>query len=540
MQDSSSSLPTFSTSTFYYLLGLSVFISCFGLFIPIMEVDASQYASMSLELWQSHSLLQLTDLGEAYLDKPPLLFWLAGLSIHILGNSSFAFKLPSFLFAWGSVYALYRFTIIYYQISIARLSALVYACSVTFLLFTNDIRTDTLMIALVVFAVWQLGEFLQENKVFSLFLATGFIALAMLAKGPIGLVVPCLAVGPNILLKRQWKSFIRWEIIFIPLILLLILSPMLIGLHQQWGMHGLSFFFWEQSFGRITGENVWENEASYFYFLHNIVWAVLPFTLFFLNSLVQVLVNWRKQVEYISFFGLLLPFLALSLSHYKLPHYIYVTVPFASILIAKSIHTWINETHKPFDLVAYWLQLTLITSLLIAPILIFFAFPASMLTYFTYLLGIIAILSAFYLLQFGKKAIILVSFGAFLLGAFIVNSHAYPALLKYQGSSEAAFYIKEHDIPQDQLYQRNIWWRGFHYYSGGNVPAFQKNSLASHNAYVLTNEDGYSSLISMHQTELLKRFDHFNVTRLSLDFLNPKTRKSKVQSLYLVKIYPSD
>ena len=249
MQDLSSSLPTFSTSTFYYLLGLSVFISCFGLFIPIMEVDASQYASMSLELWQSHSLLQLTDLGEAYLDKPPLLFWLAGLSIHILGNSSFAFKLPSFLFAWGSVYALYRFTILYYPISIARLSALVYACSVAFLLFTNDIRTDTLMIALVVFSVWQLGEFLQKNKVIALYLATGFIALAMLAKGPIGLVVPCLAFGPNILLKRQWKSFIRWEIIFIPLILLLILSPMLIGLHQQWGMHGLIFFFWEQSFG---------------------------------------------------------------------------------------------------------------------------------------------------------------------------------------------------------------------------------------------------------------------------------------------------
>jgi hypothetical protein len=44
----------------------------------------------------------------------------------------------------------------------------------------------------------------------------------------------------------------------------------------------------------------------------------------------------------------------------------------------------------------------------------------------------------------------------------------------------------------------------------------------------------------MHQTELLKRFDHFNVTRLSVDFLNPSTRKNKLQSLYLLKIYPSD
>ena len=62
-----------------------------------MEVDATQYASMSVELLQSKSYLQFTDLGKDYLDKPPLLFWLSALSIALFGNTTWAFKIPSFI-----------------------------------------------------------------------------------------------------------------------------------------------------------------------------------------------------------------------------------------------------------------------------------------------------------------------------------------------------------------------------------------------------------------------------------------------------------
>ncbi|MFT4969012.1 MAG: 4-amino-4-deoxy-L-arabinose transferase-like glycosyltransferase [Chitinophagales bacterium] len=536
MQDSPSSRAIFSASTFYLLLIVSFFISFLGLFIPIMEVDASQYASMSLELWQRNSLLQLTDLGEAYLDKPPLLFWLSGLSISLFGHSSFAFKLPSFLMAWFSVYGLYQFSKLYYKEEISRLAALVYACTVAFLLFTNDIRTDTLMISLVVLTVWQGSVFLKTNQIKALFLATVAVSFAMLAKGPIGLVVPLLAIGPQLLLKKEWKSLLRWEIILLPIIIFLVLSPMLIGLYQQWGFHGIQFFFWEQSFGRITGENVWENEATYFYFLHNIVWAVLPFTLFFILGIINTLSNWKSQKEYISFFGLVLPFIALSLSHYKLPHYIYVVVPFASILIAKAIYHWLENNIKYKDLGLYFIQFILIAAILILPILIFTAFPASILMYGIYLLGALGVFFIFYLLQFQKQAFILASFSAFLLGAFIINTHAYPSLLKYQGSSEAAMYIAKEDYPAVQLYQHQIWWRAFHYYSGGPVQDFHSADLSQHDAFVLTTQDGFDELSSSYSTEVLHSFPHFNVTRLSLDFLNPSTRPNKLKTLYLIKI----
>lgn len=535
MHDSAPSALTFTSRSFYLILGLTFIVTFVGLFIPVMEVDASQYASMSLELLQSNSFLQLTDLGENYLDKPPLLFWFSALSIKLLGNSSLAFKLPSFVLAWISVYALYQWVLLYYEESIARYASAVYTCSVGFMIFTNDIRTDTLLISFVVLCIWQASLWLKNQQFKHLIFASVFAGFALLAKGPIGLMVPVLALLPHLAFKGELRKLFNAQLIAVPFLILLVLSPMLIGLYEQWGIHGIRFYFWEQSFGRITGENVWENDASYFYFLHNIIWVVLPFTIFFLYGLIYAIRHWKNQSEYMSFFGLVLPFIALSFSHYKLPHYIYVLIPFCAIFIAQAIHHWLSNKNKEGDLALYYGQSTLIAAILILPILIFMAFPGTMLTYATYILGVMALFLSFYLLGWNKRVFILNSFGAYLLVAFVINSHGYPSLLKYQGSSEIAFYIKANNKDNLPVYQHDIWWRAFHYYSGGIVPNFNFNDTDQDNVLVVTDEDGLADF-EMYPNKIVKRFNHFNITRLSIDFLNPSTREQKLNYLYLITI----
>ena len=54
-----------------------------------MDVDASQYASMAREMFESGNFLEIKDKHENYLDKPPLIFWLSCLSFKIFGISNF-------------------------------------------------------------------------------------------------------------------------------------------------------------------------------------------------------------------------------------------------------------------------------------------------------------------------------------------------------------------------------------------------------------------------------------------------------------------
>ena len=71
-------------NTFWLLLFALLGVHLIGVFsIPLMDIDASQYASISREMLERNSFLQIYDLGKDYLDKPPMLFWLSALSMKI-------------------------------------------------------------------------------------------------------------------------------------------------------------------------------------------------------------------------------------------------------------------------------------------------------------------------------------------------------------------------------------------------------------------------------------------------------------------------
>ena len=101
---------------FYTVIGGCIITYLLGIFfIPLMDVDASQYASISREMLERNSYLQVFDLGKDYLDKPPMLFWLSAISMKLFGVFDWAYRLPSFLLLLAAIYATYRLTILFYQ-----------------------------------------------------------------------------------------------------------------------------------------------------------------------------------------------------------------------------------------------------------------------------------------------------------------------------------------------------------------------------------------------------------------------------------------
>src|ERR1700733_2920091 len=85
-------------------------IYCIGMHLSLMDVDASQYALISKQMFYSHNYLQVTERGHDYLDKPPLIFWTACLSYKIFGIHDWSYRLPSILCLILGIYSVYRFT----------------------------------------------------------------------------------------------------------------------------------------------------------------------------------------------------------------------------------------------------------------------------------------------------------------------------------------------------------------------------------------------------------------------------------------------
>jgi len=81
-------------NSFIISLSAILIVYCLGAFaIPLMDVDAAQYASISREMLEKQSYLQLFDLHADYLDKPPMLFWLSALSMKVFGNYDWAYRI---------------------------------------------------------------------------------------------------------------------------------------------------------------------------------------------------------------------------------------------------------------------------------------------------------------------------------------------------------------------------------------------------------------------------------------------------------------
>ena len=146
------------------------------------------------------------------------------------------------------------------------------------------------------------------------------------------------------------------------LIIGILLIPMSIGLYQQYDLHpekimygqkgisGLRFFYWTQSFGRITGESTWHENDHFLFLFENLLWGFLPWTVFFILGMVSGVREWfRKKFfigpgeEAISLGGFLVTYCALGSSKAQLPHYIYVVLPLAAVFTGKFLNSLVFE-----------------------------------------------------------------------------------------------------------------------------------------------------------------------------------------------------
>ena len=538
----------------YHLLFGGIFIVYFlNMFIDVMEVDAAQYSVISMEMSWTKSFLQVYEHGKDYLDKPPLLFWTTAVSYMAFGISNFSYKLPSVLVTLLGIYSTFRFARLYYSKEIALAASLILASTQALFLITNDVRTDSMLLGLTMFSVWQLAAYLQTRKSVHFILLAFGIAGAMMSKGPLILVILAAAFGTEFLLKRQWKNIFNPRWILLLIIVGILLSPMCYGLYTQFDLHpektvyglegpsGLRFFFWTQSFGRITGENYWSNDSRYFFFTHSILWDFQPWIFFFIpalfvkvrNLIRNIVQKVRLQGEFITIGGFILIFVALSLSHYKLPHYIFVVFPFVAILTANFIFQFSDSLREKLAKYHFgFMQLFWIAAILILSII----FPIKSVILPLTLSGLF-ILSwmAFRALKNHPERIlfpaILVAIGFNL----VMSTHFYPELLSFQSSSVVGKEIRKKSLDVS-LYAYES--HSTHFSARDFITTWDTRELldAKKGSLVFTNEAGYIEIEERRGASVVKKYPSHRATLLTLPFLLEWSRESQLEYEYLLRL----
>jgi 4-amino-4-deoxy-L-arabinose transferase-like glycosyltransferase len=158
---------------------------------PELHTDEITYMSNVLESRIQGTVLPVQGNGAAFINKPPLAFWLMRLSFEVLGPSPFAARLPSVLAAAATAAVLYLFGAAAFGEGAGILAALIFAFTPG-ILRLHGIRSatpDALEILLVTSAIVSLELWRRRRRPWMLACLLVFAAASAWVKSPFSLAV---------------------------------------------------------------------------------------------------------------------------------------------------------------------------------------------------------------------------------------------------------------------------------------------------------------------------------------------------------------
>ncbi|MES1217346.1 MAG: glycosyltransferase family 39 protein [Bacteroidota bacterium] len=544
--------PILSDRIYKFLFALLGLVYIVGLFVPLMDNDSAHHADIALRMYLTGDYVNLVDHAGDYLDKPHLHFWLCAFCYKIFGVTSFAYKLPSFLFTILGTYSTYRLGKALYNSEVGKLAALILASSFAYILANNDVRMDAILTACIVFSTWQLVEFVDHKKLLNIAGASLGLALGFSTKGHIAVFVPAVAALFYILYKKEWRLFYNWRWIILILLFALFISPVVYCYYLQYNLHpekmvrgrghinGVKFILLQQSVDRFSGEMGNDAKNDYFFFLHSFLWAFAPWSIIAYVAIADRIKNFlSRKEEWLTTAVFVIILLVVSFSGFKLPHYLNIVFPSTAVLTSAFIISKKNN--------GKWIRAFLIIQgsvvlllLLLVAVINAWAFPVKSSWVIAGMILMLAVV--FYFIKSRMYSTIqksiLVSVATMAFAFFLLNSNFYRQLLKYQGGNELAFATKGKVDPNDVYFWNNTYSSSYNFYTATLRKPFDDAAIQQKKKAWVLFDIRDEEQVKQSGYRLGQRFTalDYEITRLDIKFINPARRDSVCTKLLLAEI----
>ena len=346
---------------FALLLGL-----CFVIYFvnlgqwDLWSPDEPRYAEVSREMVNGGDWILMHRNGELYTDKPPLFFWFNGISSFLWqGVTPFSVRFPSALFGTLTVLLTFFIGRRLYSSRTGFLSGLILATSFQFAYLSTRGNIDTTLTffttaSILCFIQWyqsnQEGEIsLKGMKGLSFYGYYVGMALATLAKGPVGFILPLLVTLLFLLVQKDWKGIKAMRLLpgillFLAIVLSWYLPAVLMG-----GKDYLNATLLHHSFDRFAKGSA--HIRPIYYYLYQFPPNFLPWIIFLPAAMAygfsRAMIAKRKEflflmIWFICIFGFF------TLSKGKRGLYFLPLFPAVSLMVGKLWEDFVSFSMKHF------------------------------------------------------------------------------------------------------------------------------------------------------------------------------------------------
>jgi len=332
------------------ILALSYLFLFFNLgAYSLKEPDEGRYAEIPREMVEQGDYLVPHLNYVRYFEKPPLLYWLTAGSYKAFGVSEWSFRFPNALVALLCVLITFFFVSRWFTKRIGILSSLMLLSSFGFFALARIVTIDMLFAFLLFASLSCFYEFYRKKR--SLFLHLFFVALALavLAKGPVAVILLGATILLFLLVEKKLSFLGKTLSIKGLLIFAVIAVPwfVLVCIREKEFFY---FFFVDQHFLRfLTTKH--HRSGPIYYFLPVLFGGLFPWSIFIPRAIIRF---WRaKEMRFFLIWSLVV-FGFFSLSGSKLPPYILPIFPAIAIVLAVLFERdWKERIQQNREIIVY-------------------------------------------------------------------------------------------------------------------------------------------------------------------------------------------
>ena len=466
--------------------------------------------------------------GQPWFEKPILYYWAAAIGFRLNLPPEWAARLPSAFAAFAAAVAIGWLGWKHYggdQNSLERpalLAPVIFSTSVAAIGFSRAATPDMLFSASIALAMACAAGFLrnhgalrtgeasnstaQSRETLTLVLFGAFLGLAVLAKGPAGVLLAAGAVGLWALGTSHWRAALR------------LASPVAIGafcvVSFPWyvlcavrNRNFVRIFIFQHNFQRYLTP-VFQHKQPFWFFGWITLVALLPWTVLLIPAVREGLRLWRERAWADSpgfFFACwaIFPILFFSASQSKLPGYILPAIPAVALISSVGVIRAFQSSRSLSILVAvglglFWLALALFVLVKGNRISVPETERAAWLHLAEAAL-VITLLSVVIILQAGSRQNLRLVVGICSLlvvcGTVTASLRVLPSLDPYLSARPHAVFL-QHDLRPDRIFTFHLnrsWNYGFAFYFRRELPEWSPTDPEA--ALVLTTRQGLQEIV---------------------------------------------
>lgn len=466
----------------FILIGLAYIYLMFGNgIVSLTNPDEVFYTQTAKEMVQHKTWMTPYLFGSPQFEKPIFLYWLMRISMGIFGDTSFAARFSPALFAILGAIAVYFLSLIGFKNEKkAFITSLMLISSGFYIGLARSVFTDMIFSVLILFALlaFYWGYIHPSRKGWGIVLFFVSSALAVLAKGPLGIIISLSTVVIFLYVKKDLKFLFCRYFIWGLLAFLAVSLPWYILMELKYGAGFNREFFYNDHFLRIIKAEHIENDKWYFY-PFTMIGTVFPWCLYTLIGIFFLFKNIKRHANNFNIFLIVwisVVLFVFQFAHSKLTSYIFPLYPALIIIAGDYIYNSVLSQNKPR--LFYFSSLIMSAAILLFSVVL--AVAASMPKLSVYLsstfpvyalavsLFILGVFSLVYVLgnKFLRFTFILVSL---LLVVLFGGSLLHEDIEPYVSSRQASEYLLHNYPVSGPIICSKFYVRGVKYYTGKDV-----------------------------------------------------------------------